>query len=466
MPVNSFENYPMSWKPVLEKNAKPLYLALASQLEQDILSGKILPGTQLPPQRELADFLDINVSTVSKAFKVCELKGLLSATVGSGTFVSFDALSNAYLLGEGRPKDLIELGATIPEPASYEPLMLQLKNLLHESDFAKWFSYSRPGDMLWQKDAAVKLMGRGGFHTDIESILFANGGQNAITAVLAGLCRHGDKIGADPHTYPGLKTSAGMLGIQLIPIKQNDDGMDEEALIYACKNENLKGIYLMPDYQNPTTVRMSLAHRQALARIAKDYNIFVIEDAAYHLLVREPIPAVAEFAPEQTIHIASLSKTIAPSLRLAYVAAPEHYRKSLANALYNLNISVSPLLAELAARMIVSNQIETIIESHCQNTRDRNRLVTKYLSAYDCRGEDTGIFHWLRLPLSVSGKDFEALASEHGVQVYAAERFSVGSTVPEKAVRISVGAPERLEELERGLKILRQLLDSLPKSAK
>jgi DNA-binding GntR family transcriptional regulator len=67
-------------------------------LEQDILSGVLLPRTKLPPQRELADYLDLNLSTISKAFKVCELKGLLSTFVGSGTFVSYDTLSNAYLL--------------------------------------------------------------------------------------------------------------------------------------------------------------------------------------------------------------------------------------------------------------------------------------------------------------------------------------------------------------------------------
>lgn len=461
MPVNSFENYPMTWKPVIDRKVKSLYLSLANQLEQDIIKGSILPGTKLPPHRELADYLDINVSTVSKAFKVCELKGLLCATVGSGTFVSYDALSNAYLLSEGRAKGVIEMGAIIPESASYEPLMAQFKNLIHETDLSKLFSYSRPADMLWQKDAAVKLMRKGGYSTNIETILFANGGQNAITAVLMGLCKHGDKIGTDPHTYSGLKTAAGMLGVQLVPIKREKDEMDEDALIYACKNDNLKGIYLIPDYQNPTTHRLSLPKRKALAKIAKEYNIFIIEDATYHLMCEKTIQAVASFAPEQTIYIASLSKTLAPGLRLAYVSAPEQYKKQLSNALYNINISVSPLMAELSARMIVSNQIDTVIESHRKNTIYRNKMVNQYLSGYDCSGEDTCIFRWLKLPTNITVSDFEKLALEHGVQVYAAERFTVGNSVPEKAVRLSVCAPDTIEELEQGLKILQMLLASL-----
>ena len=71
MPINSFEHYPMSWKPEIDKSQKPIYQALAGQLEQDIMNGLLLPGTKLPPQRELADYLDLNLSTISKAFKVC-----------------------------------------------------------------------------------------------------------------------------------------------------------------------------------------------------------------------------------------------------------------------------------------------------------------------------------------------------------------------------------------------------------
>lgn len=76
MPVNSFENYPMNWKPDLTRMQPPLYKALAKQLEEDIRNGLLHPGDLLPPQRELADFLDLNLSTITKAFKLCSQKGL------------------------------------------------------------------------------------------------------------------------------------------------------------------------------------------------------------------------------------------------------------------------------------------------------------------------------------------------------------------------------------------------------
>ncbi|MBT2757619.1 PLP-dependent aminotransferase family protein [Mesobacillus foraminis] len=458
MPINSFENYPMSWKPSIDKTERPIYQALARQLEEDIVNGFLLPGTKLPPQRELADYLDLNLSTISKAFKVCELKGFLSASVGSGTFVSYDALSNAYLLEDTKPKHLIEMGATIPDNVSYEPLHLQLKSMLQETDYEEWFGYGRAGESIWQKDAAVKFIRRGGFETTVDHILFANGGQNAIAATLASLCKPGDRIGVDNHTYPGLKTVAAMLSVQIVPIKSGNDGISPTAFEYACKNDHIKGIYLIPDYHNPTASFMSVENRKKIAAIARKYNQFVIEDASYHLLSKKLLPPLAAFAPEQVIYIASLSKSIAPGLRLAYVAVPIQFKEPISKALYNLNITVSPLLAELSARMIVSNQFQILIESHREQTILRNKAVNRYLADYTCLGVETGIFRWLLLPGKLTGAEFESLAAQQGVQVYGAERFVVGNSCPERAVRISVCAPKTLEELEQGLMILKRLL--------
>jgi len=461
MPINSFENYPMSWKPSLDKKEKPIYQAIAKQLEQDIINGSLLPGTKLPPQRELADYLDVNLSTISKAFKVCELKGFLSASVGSGTFVSYDALSNAYLLEDMTPKHLIEMGATLPDNVSYEPLLLQLKSMLQETDYEKWFGYGRAGESLWQKDAAIKLIRRGGFETSVDHILFANGGQNAIAATLASLCKPGDRIGVDEHTYPGLKTVAAMLSIQIVPIKAENYQMNPTYLEDTCKNENIKGIYVIPDYHNPTASYMSVENRKRIAEIAKKYNQFVIEDASYHLLNNKPLPALASFAREQVIYIASLSKSLAPGLRLAYVSVPIKFKELISKALYNINVTVSPLLAELTARMIVSNQFEGLVNSHREENKHRNQIVDQYLSDYTCLGDKTGIFRWLLLPGKITGAEFETLAANQGVQVYAADRFVVGNSCPDRAVRISVCAPKTLEELEQGLKILKHLLNTI-----
>lgn len=198
MPVNSFENYPMSWKPTLQHSKKPLYLTLAEQLEQDIHSGILRPGTKLPPQRELADFLDINVSTVTRAFKICSNKGLLSSAVGSGTFVSYDVNTSTLILPEKPDSSIIELGSMMPETLPQKEATELLQKMLTEENCRNLFQYSYQEEFRY-KDAAAQLFGRIGLSaTDPDRVLFANGGQNALAAVFAGLFHPGDRIGVDP----------------------------------------------------------------------------------------------------------------------------------------------------------------------------------------------------------------------------------------------------------------------------
>ena len=83
MPVNSFENYPMSWKPVISDRKGAIYTQLAEQLVKDIRNGLLKPGDKLPPQRELADYLDLHLSTVTRAYKL----GIMTGSVPSHTGV-------------------------------------------------------------------------------------------------------------------------------------------------------------------------------------------------------------------------------------------------------------------------------------------------------------------------------------------------------------------------------------------
>lgn len=114
MPINSFENYPMSWKPDLSNTKPPIYLALVRQLEDDIKAGALKPGTKLPPQRELADYLDINLSTVSRAFKICEQKGLLSASVGMALIFHRMLHLTKYLFADKKTRHLLKWAGYTP----------------------------------------------------------------------------------------------------------------------------------------------------------------------------------------------------------------------------------------------------------------------------------------------------------------------------------------------------------------
>lgn len=459
MAINLFEDYSMTWKPDIINSNKPIYITIAEQLENDIKIGVLSPGTKLPPQRELANYLDVNLSTISRAFKLCSQKGLICATIGNGTFVSSDVAANNFLLPDFNSSDIIDMGAMFPESESSDEIVVQMKKMISEPNFGMLFKYGKPEGTILQRESIVKLIKKTGYETDIKNILLASGGQNAITAILAGLFKSGDRIGTDELTYPGIKTAANMLGIKLIPIKQKNYEITEKGLLFACKNENIKGLYIIPDYHNPTTHTMSIETRKMIGRIAEKENLIVIEDAILSLMNKNPMKPVATYAPNNTIYISSASKIMAPGLRLAFIVVPDIYKKSLSIALYNMNISISSLMIEIASRIINFGIVDNIIEKKRVSVREQNNIIDSYLKGYTVLGDSECIFRWLILPKNFSGESFEAKAYKAGVQVYSAERFIVGNAKPMAAVRLSATAPGNNEKLKEAMKILRNLLE-------
>ena len=461
MPVNSFENYPMSWKPTLQHSKKPLYLTLAEQLEQDIKRGVLRPGTKLPPQRELADFLDINVSTVTRAFKICSNQGLLSSAVGSGTFVSYDVNTSTLIIPEKPNSSIIELGSMMPETLPQKEATELLQKMLTEENCRNLFQYSYQEEFRY-KDAAAQLLSRIGLSaTDPDRILFANGGQNALAAVFAGLFHPGDRIGVDPLIYPGAKGAAKLFGIQLIPLRHENGEISENGLLSAWKNEGIKGLYVMPDLHNPTNHTMTDNCRRMLAKRAIELDLILLEDGINSLLPQTTLPPIAALAPENTVYMLSLSKTILPALRLAYLHVPKRYTEAMHNALYHLNLSQSSLLLELANRLIVSGKLEELLENRRKGILERNRIFNEILKDYTSLGSSECLSRWLLLPEGITGAEFEQLAREKGVSVYGSERFAVGKEIPVAAARLAVCAPQTKEELKKGLYILKNILDHI-----
>lgn len=458
MSVNSFENYPMSWKPDFSRTAGPKYLALVKMMEEDIQNGVLRPGTKLPPQRELADFLDVNLSTVSRAFKLCEQKGLLSASVGNGTFVSSDATAETVLLCRKDNEHIIEMGAIVPDVSENFRVKQYMENLLKRPDALQLFSYGVPEGTKSHQRAGTAWFQKSGLTTDCDHILMAAGGQNALTASLGALFERGDRVGTDPLTYPGVKTAAKLLGIQLIPVQSRNGEMTEEGIRYAVQNENMKGIYVIPDYHNPTAHIMSQETRKMLAKSAQELGFLIIEDGINNLLTQNPLPPVASFAPEQTVYLSSLSKTVCAGLRTAFIHVPIRHRKALLTTLYSMNVAISPLLAAVSAELIEDGTVDEIIRERREKIAKRNRIVNEVLDGIEIAGDLTSPLRFVKLPKQFTGQSFEECARQAGVQVYAAERFAVGNRPVIKAVRISVTTPATDEETAEAVRRLRELI--------
>jgi len=458
MPVNSFENYPMSWKPTLPSRKGAIYAHLAMQLAADIRDGVLKPGDKLPPQRELADYLDLNLSTVTRAYKLCEAQGLICAKVGQGTFVSSDVNTSDTLLYPNEELDFVQLGTVLPPYNGNQRVIEFIKGLLSQPDIHSFLEYRSPNGTAVQRRTFAAWVQSTGVPATPENILFATGGQNALCGAILGLFRSGDRVGVNSLSFSGFKSIAKMTGLQLVPLPEEGGKVRFDQLEAFCRSENLKGLYFIPDYHNPTTYTMTPEERALVGAAAKKLGLVILEDAINYVFSQERYAPIAAYAPEQTILILSTSKFLCAGLRVACLAVPAQYRQSVESALYNMNLMVSPFTLEIVNRIFTSPLLEELIDEKRAELAQRDRLATQLLGDYEMYGGAACSFRWLLLPQAWDSQDFENRARALGVQVFCSDRFTIGKTVPPKAVRISISSPQSQGELEKGLAILRELL--------
>ena len=214
MPVNSFENYELTWKPQKNQLKSPYYRSLADLLQADIQSGVLPGGTKLPPQRELADYLDIHFTTVTRAYEECKRRNLIYGITGSGTYVNPQAVTpitnsmdnlkqNQQLTGAG---PAIEMGFVSSFEETNSIVLSQLAPILEHLNPHLDLSLSDPTGTERQKESGLKWMSQFGIKAPSSQTAIVSGSMNALTICLLALFQPGDRIAVDYYIYPKLFT--------------------------------------------------------------------------------------------------------------------------------------------------------------------------------------------------------------------------------------------------------------------
>jgi DNA-binding transcriptional MocR family regulator len=454
MPVNSFEDYPMSWKPQKSDLEKPYYLSIAACLEKDILSGTLAENTKLPPQRELADFLDLNLSTITRAYKLCELKGLLYAVTGKGTFVSPGiSVQDTFI---DKSSTVIEMGMIKPFYECNQSILSAAETVINSPDNIHLFEYSNPFGTRRQVKAALKWLHHFGIDTTKENVLLSAGAQNALSVVLISLFKAGDKIAVDAFTYTNFKGLANFLQIQLISVEADEFGMIPHSLLQTCRNTDIKGIYLMPTCSNPTSIFMPVSRRQEIADIVCQFHLLLIEDDIYSFLAPNGVKSFFSILPEQTVHICSISKSLCAGLRVAFLAFPTKYREALITGMLNINLKTVSLNGEIVAELIENGTAFNIVHQKIALAQKRNRI---FKSIFHTPGHDNiaRFFYWLPLPENLTSEEAELQALQKGVHILGSHRFAMQSTQKSSFIRVSITSPNTEDDLKKGLLILKNI---------
>lgn len=464
MPFNSFLNYPLSWKPDRQKLTRPIYLSLAKQLERDISQGFLIAGTKLPPQRELADFLDINFTTVTRAYKLCELKGLIYAVAGSGTFVAATASQSVTISSDNLPCGNIDLGFISSFEQCNFMITPVIKKVLSKRQVAELVDYNYPTGMPHHKSAGINWMKNLGLNVDEEHLAITSGALNGLTLILLALFEPGNRIAVDTYTFSNFIELAKMFHLQLIPIENDDEGMMPNILENKCKLNKIHGIFLMPSCANPTTIMMSYRRKKELADVIKKYNLILLEDDVYAFISAGIIADYTEplfnLVPQNSVYICSTSKSICSGLRVAYIVFSSRFRDSILKSLYNVNVKTSSIDAEIVTEAILSGTANNIVKKKIILAEKTNAIFNKYFKQNNKNIHPLSFYRWLPIGNHQDGFQIEKIFQSKGLRVYHSDRFLCGSFENTHYLRIALSTVLSLDELHKGLSLLYDLINN------
>ncbi|WP_229195731.1 PLP-dependent aminotransferase family protein [Bradyrhizobium acaciae] len=431
-----------------------MFLRIVDALAADIASGRLVRGQRLPTHRALATALDIDLTTVTRAYGEARRRGLLDARVGQGTFVSETTARAASDLATPVNIDLSMNLPPQPVEANLDLRIAQgLANIRSEAGFSAYLGYTRPGGTADEREVGAAWLAPRVSNASAGRIVIYPGSQAIIFNALLALTSPGDVVLTEALTFPGIKAAAARLDVRLVGVAMDAEGARPDALDDACRKHKPKAIYLVPTQQNPTTATMGAARRKAIADIIRKRGCVLIEDDVYGPLEPQVAP-IATLIPEHTYYAASIAKCIAPALRVAYLLAPDASAEQRMRASMQATMQMPPsLMVALVTQWLRSGVAADIIRAIRNEAAARQQLAARFLKGVTYAARPASHHLWMPLPKHFDGTDLLSHLMRNGLAVVAEDAFAAGDAAP-RGLRVSLGAARNRAELSQALQVL------------
>jgi len=427
------------------------YKRIVDHLATRIRSGELAPGTQLPTLRALMAREQVALATALRVYSELEAIGLVVGEAGRGTFVRDSSLPRGMGLEQHPPRSsAVDLTFNYPAlPGQADLLRDGLRAIAASGDLDALLHSPPQGGRPHERQTAARHLRNREIRVSGEQVLIVNGAQQGLAVSVMALLQPGDILALDALTYPGLKTLAQFHRLDLEALPQRDGQMDLDALDALCQRRPVRALYCMPTMHNPLGTVMPQADRLRLAQLARQHDLLIIEDGAYAFLA-EPAPKPLQtLAPERTLYISGLSKSVASGLRLGFIAAPLEMIPALEQAIRLSTWSTPALTVALGCRWIESGLVDSLEEQKRADTRRRQRLARRVLKGCELSAHPSSYYLWLRLAQGLRADNVVSQLERQGVLVTSAEPFATTAHVPQ-AVRVALGSIS-LEALEQAL---------------
>lgn len=416
------------------------YQLIADGVAADIDAGRLSGGDRLPTQRAFARQWGIAASTAARVYRELARRGLVVGEVGRGTFVRATPPTPAPALSEPGGA-LVDLDLNFPVLPQQGAMIAQSLGPMLRPDVleAALQPVGVRGTRAAREAAAVALE-RGGWASDPRQLLFAGNGRQAIAATIAALVPVGGRLGVEALTYPVVKAIAARLGVTLVPLAVDDDGVTPEALESAHRVAPLHAVYLQPTLHNPLGVTMSAERRAAVVEVLEWLDVYAIEDAIYAFL-RDDLPPLADEAPEHVVVVDSLSKRLAPGLTLGFVSPPAALSERVAGALRSGGWAAGRFALDAATRLLGDGTAGAICRAKQRDAATRQRIMSDCLAEYAVHADPCAYHCWWELPEPWRAETFVAAAARRGIAVTPGAAFAAGPGHAPNAIRLALASP-------------------------
>ncbi|WP_179188765.1 PLP-dependent aminotransferase family protein [Kiloniella majae] len=448
------------------------YAHLEQLFKTAIRDGILKPGEKLPPLRAAAWEAKCSLGTMSRVYNSLERKGLVSAKVGRGTFVEEAANIGADVIlpnpqHSRREHPLkndytVDLGMNaIANDWGEEIIRWALQRTSTKASSFNLMTYRDGFGDAQQKLALRAFLPEPLRGINDDRILINHGAQNGVYTALGRLSSPGDTICQEPLSYPGVSAAISQLGLSSLTVETDDQGICPISFEQHCKKGRVRILVTTATGHNPTCITTSLSRRKEIGAIARKYDVLIIEDDIYGFLYPDAPPPYAELFPEQAIYLSGLAKRITPSLRIGFAVAPPHLTMLMAQGITAQTWMVSPILINAAIE--IASRTDDLTDFTRQTTataKERHNLTSRILSPYIDSYASCQSHAWVRLPETISISQLVRQTSKAGVHILDGSRFANNTTAGRHNIRLSIMAPETIQELEKGLIKLSTILSN------
>lgn len=455
------------WKTILSINLdceKAVYQQIADGIIREIKKGRLRPGTPLPGSRILAADIGVNRKTIVTAYTELIDEGWLTTAEKKGTFVA-DTLPEQAAGRRGKQQadtfsakdfDFTQHPSGVLQQTGKKAADIVFDDGLPDVQLAPLDAIARAYKRIFQQKTRWKMMGYSsekgeerlraaladmlrhdrGLGVGTEQICVTRGSQMALYLTAHTLVQPGDTVAIETPGYPPAYQAFRYAGADMQPVKTDEQGICVEALEALCLQQPVKAVYVTPHHQFPTTVSMKADRRLQLIALSNKYGFAIVEDDydhEYHFGIRSLLPLASMENSANIIYISSLSKLVAPAVRIGYVAGPRPFIDSVAALRSIIDRQGDAVMEHAVAELMEEGTIHRHARKALAVYRQRRAFMDEQLQYHLDKQvtytvPDGGLAYWLRLRKPVDMEKLGKQLQKNGVQVMSTDRCSFDGT--------------------------------------